>query len=70
MITLFNFFTHLTSNFVQMLDFNKTTCIKKEGRQKNPRITYLYIFLPLLLIQPISFDVVRPTYGLTSENYN
>jgi hypothetical protein len=27
-----------------------------------------YIFLPHLFIQPLNFEVVRPIYGLTSEN--
>jgi hypothetical protein len=44
-VTLFNFFTHLTQNCGQILDFNKNMGIKKESRQNARGSLIFYIFL-------------------------
>jgi hypothetical protein len=63
----FLLFHTLCTNYVQILNFNKNTLSKKESRQNVQGIHISYILLPLLIIQLLSFEVVRPIYGLTSE---
>ncbi len=40
----------------------------KQSRQNAQGLHNFYIFLPLLLIQLLSFEVLWPIYGLTSED--
>ncbi len=51
-----------------MLDFNKNAWSKKNVDKMPKDYIIFYIFLTLLLIQLLSFEVVWPIYGLISED--
>ncbi len=65
----FSTFSHIWHKIVyKYYILIKSPEVNKKVDKMHKDNIYFYIFLPWLLIQPLSFEAVRPIYGLSNED--